>query len=91
MGKKKANPKMVHHLSDMELRKMEAKWTHNASTLALCAFLSVMHDKEGYGAKRLKRVYDNVEKLSQEITEGRLNLKDIRDAMLEEIGVELVL
>ena len=91
MARKKANPKTVHHLSDMELQKMEAKWTHNASTLALCAFLSVMHDKEGYGAKRLKRVYDNVEKLSQEITEGRLDLKDIRDAMLEEIGVELVL
>lgn len=91
MARKKANPKTVHHLSDMELRKMESTWTHNASTLALCAFLSVMHDKEGYGAKRLKRVYDNVEKLSQEITEGRLNLKDIRDAMLEEIGVELIL
>ena len=86
MGKKVKTNKVIP-IKESKLRQLEKKWTDNATSLTLIAFLTVLHDKEGYGRRRLSRVFDNVNKLSEEIAEGRVSLFDLRKVLEEEQGI----
>lgn len=69
------------------MRKLERKWIDRGSVLAMVSFLTVLHDKEGYGAKRLERVFKAWEKLAEEIGEGRVNIFDLKKTLEEEQGI----
>lgn len=56
--------------------------------LAIVIFLSVLLDKFN-GADYIKDVWDACNKLSEEIAEGRVNLHDLMDVMIDEYGIEL--
>ena len=90
MGKKVKTNK-VHQIRDSKLRQLEKKWTDNATSLALISFLTVLHDKEGYGRRRLSRVFRDVNKLSEEVNEGRVSLLDLKKVLEEEQGIVVVL
>lgn len=90
MGKKVKTNK-VHQIRDSKLRQLEKKWTDNATSLALISFLTVLHDKEGYGRRRLARVFRDVNKLSEEVNEGRVSLLDLKKVLEEEQGIVVVL
>ena len=90
MGKKVKTNKVIP-IKESKLRQLEKKWTDNATSLTLIAFLTVLHDKEGYGRRRLSRVFRDVNKLSEEVNEGRVSLLDLKKVLEEEQGIVVVL
>ena len=90
MGKKVKTNKVIP-IKESKLRQLEKKWTDNATSLALISFLTVLHDKEGYGRRRLSRVFRDVNKLSEEVNEGRVSLLDLKKVLEEEQGIVVVL
>ena len=61
----------------------------DAVTQVWAIFFTVMHDKEGYGKKRLKRVWRHVNELSDSITQGYVKISDLQKTLEEEMGVVL--
>ena len=62
---------------------------NDAVTQVWAIFFTVMHDKEGYGKKRLKRVWRHVNELSDSITQGYVKISDLQKTLEEEMGVVL--
>ena len=56
--------------------------------LAIVIFLSVLLDKFN-GADYIKDVWDACNKLSEEIAEGRVNLRELVDVMVDEYNIDL--
>ena len=50
---------------------------------------SVMRDKEGYGTKRLRRLWDEVNYLSESVSSGRVNIRDLAETLRDEAGITL--
>lgn len=86
--KKKINPrKRPASMADVEKSKKDA--TGEAISLSIALFLTVMVDKYGFDADTLKSVWNDINKLSQEVSEGRVNLHDLKQVLIEEYGIEL--
>jgi len=86
--KKKINPrKRPASMADVEKAKKDA--TGEAISLSIALFLTVMVDKYGFDADTLKSVWNDINKLSQEVSEGRVNLHDLKQVLIEEYGIEL--
>ena len=73
---KKINPRRrPASQADVEKAKREAQNT--AINYAWAIFFTVMRDKEGYGKERLRRVWDEVNELSDSIAQGYVNVNDL--------------
>lgn len=85
----KINPrKRPANQADVERAKKEAMSI--ATDYALCIFFTVLRDKEGYGIKRLQRLYSHINTLSQAIEQGYVSLPDLKRTLKEEAGIEFV-
>lgn len=74
-------------MADLERAKKTA--TDEAISLAIALFLTVMVDKFGYDADKLKAVWDEVNNLSQSVSKGYVNLQDLRRVLIDEYGIEI--
>ena len=52
-------------------------------------FLYVMREKEGYGDKRIKRVYDEMNDVVDSINKGYINLNDLEQVLSLEYDLTL--
>ena len=87
MKKKRVNPRRKPATqADVEKAKRQAQ--DIAITSAWAIFFSVLRDKEGYGYKRLRRVWDEVNYLSDSIDKGYVKLDDLVNE-LAEYGITL--
>lgn len=85
---KKTNPRRIPcSLADVERAKRDA--TTEAVRYAWAIIFSVMRDKEGYGVKRLRRLWTEVEDLSDSVSQGYVNAKDLIKTLEDEAGIEL--
>ena len=83
---KKTNPRRrPASQADVEKAKREAQNT--AISYAWAIFFTVMRDKERYGKKRLRRVWDAVNELSDSIAKGYVNIKDLMRVLDEEANI----
>ena len=60
---KKKNPCI--HLKQSDVKNLKNDATNTGIRYAMVIFLYVMREKEGYGDKRLKRLYDEMNYLEQ--------------------------
>lgn len=85
---KKVNPhRRPATQADVSKAKREA--TDNAVRLARSIFFTVLSDKEGYQLEDLKRVWKEIEDLSDSIAKGYCTVKDLRQILREEVGADI--
>lgn len=88
MKKKRVNPyRRPATMADINKAKKDAK--NMAVEIAWSIFFTVLRDKEGYTQADLRRVWDEVEYLSDSITNGYCTIKDLRSILHEEAGIDL--
>lgn len=86
--KKKVNPsRRPASRADVERAKREAQEV--AVKLAWSIFFTVLRDKEGYELDDLRRVWNEVEDLSDSIAGGYCTVADLRDVLKQEIGAAI--
>ena len=56
----------------------------------MAAIFTVLHDKEGFGTKLLKRVLDEFYYLSESLSSGFVNVNDLLRTLLEETKINLM-
>lgn len=86
---KKKNP--VVHLKQSDVKRIKEDATNAGLKHAILLFFTVMRDKEGYGAKRLKRIYDAVEDLADSINKGYVKPKDLEQVLKDEADITIEL
>lgn len=63
-----------------------AEELYNTNRLFRIAICLYMHDKEGYGKIRLKRMIDELENILESWEEGLLTVDDMAQTLLDETG-----
>lgn len=86
--RKKTNPRN-RPASQADIIKAKKQAQTQAMNITWAIFFSVMRDKEGYGKKRLRRIWNEVNELSDSIAKGYVNVKDLMRALDEEAGILL--
>jgi hypothetical protein len=87
--KQRVNPnRRPATVADVQRAKRDAQ--DEAIKMTWSIFFTVMRDKEGYGVKRLQRLWGEVNELSDSIAKGYVNVTDLRKALMEEAGINLV-
>ena len=82
---KKQNKTMQMRQSD--IKRMQKQIVDDATRYSYIVILNVMRDYFGFGPKRLKRVFDAITTLSEEICEGRISFKDLEQVLYDEAGI----
>lgn len=86
--KKRVNPRRRPATqADVERAKQEAQ--DRALKAAWSIFVTLLRDKEGYALNDLRRVWGEVENLSESIAKGYCTIEDLRDALKMEEGIQL--
>ncbi|MBQ0037836.1 MAG: hypothetical protein KBS74_04095 [Clostridiales bacterium] len=62
---------------------------HRGVDTAEAIFLTVLSDKYGWGGDQMSEFYAQAAKLSQEIVEGRINVKDLANVLRDEYQIDL--
>lgn len=89
MGRtKKVNPRRKP-ATQADVNRAKQSATETAITAAWAIFFSALRDKEGFGPKRLHRVWDEVNNISDSIEKGYITVTDLQRALLEEAGIRL--
>ena len=84
MSKKKINPRR-RPISEADVGKIQDRTIH----LAFAIFLTVLFDYHGFSRDQIVDVWHQADKLSKEVTEGRINIHDLVGVLKEEYGVIL--
>lgn len=82
---KKTNPKRIP-VTKADLDKARRIATQEAIEWCWALFFTVMRDKHGYGAVRLKRIWRDIENLSDSVTKGYVDLNDLKHTLKTEVG-----
>lgn len=85
---RKTNPRN-RPASQADIIKAKKQTQTQAMNITWAIFFSVMRDKEGYGKKRLRRVWNGVNELSDSISKGYVNVKDLMKTLADEAGIYL--
>ena len=84
----KINPRRVPvSKADLDRAKKDAR--ELAVDTAIALFLTVLRDKEGYGPKRIRRVWDEVQELSDSVVQGYVSIDDLKAALRDEAGINI--
>lgn len=62
-----------------------------ATAVSYAVFFMVLRDKFGFEQAELRRAWDFTNSYADDITSGRLKLKDLVDTLKEEADIEIVL
>ena len=87
MSNKKKNPVVQMRASDV--KKLKAQCTKDALEASMVIFLTVMHDKEGYGITRLRRLNNKLNDYAEMVSEGYVSIKELKEALLDEMGIKI--
>ena len=84
---KKKNPQII--LKQSDVRRIKEEVTRSATENAFVLFFTVLHDKWGFGRKRLTRVIKQVEALASMVTETphTVTIEQLKKALVEDLGM----
>ena len=84
---KKKNPQII--LKQSDVRRIKEEVTRSATENAFVLFFTVLHDKWGFGRKRLTRVFKQVEALASMVNETphTVTIEQLKKALTEDLGV----
>ena len=86
--KKKVNPRRRPATqADVDKAREEAKTFALDAAIAICA--QANHDVFGFGKKRMKRWWDYVESLSEDVLDGQTTIPEIQEALRDECDIHL--
>ena len=88
MAKKKVNPRK-RPATQADILKAKKEAQNTAINYAWAIFFTVMVDKEGYGKKRLNRIWEEVNDLSDSVAQGYVSINDLLQVLEEEKGIVL--
>lgn len=83
---KKINPRK-RPATQADVAKAKKQATDEAVSLAMTIFLTVLKDKNGFSNEELLDTWKNVENLSESITDGYVNIYDLRTVLREEYEI----
>ncbi len=86
---KKKNP--CRQLRESDIRKIKNEAADAAVRYAVVLFLNVMRDTEGYGVKRLRRVYEAIEYLADSVSRGYVKLQDLEKVLKDEADIHITI
>lgn len=85
---KKVNPRRKPATqADVERAKTDAQ--AEAINIAMAIFFTVLCDKEHADKEIMRRVWDEVNDLSDSISKGYVNVSDLRDVLKREYDIEI--
>lgn len=88
--KAKVNPrKHIFQMTEAELKKELTKAADNGVGLALALCLTVLLDKYGWTGDQIKEIWQHLDKLSEEVKEGRVSAWDLKQVLQDEYNVLL--
>ena len=85
MGKK-TNPRRVP-VTMADLNRAKAQARDEGTEAALVIIFSVLRDKENAENEDLKRVYDEVNDLSDSVIKGYTTIPDLKNVLKQEAGI----
>ena len=85
---KKKNPSVV--LKQSDIKRMKEEITKDAISKAFILFFTVMHDKWGFGQKRLARMLKQIDELSAMVNEKphTVTIEQLKKSLQEDLKVE---
>lgn len=84
MAKKKVNP----HRQPVTMAQVKRE-RNNVINFTMALFLTVMCDKFGFDVEQLKKVWDEVNCLSDSVAKGYVNIFDLMEVLDSEYGIKL--
>lgn len=83
----KTNPRKKP-MSEADAKRAWERGVNDGVTNAMAIILTVLVDKFG-GADHIRDIWAEVNKMSEEIGEGRVSVSDLRYTLLKEYGIEV--
>lgn len=86
--KKKVNPRRIP-VSAADLKRAKNMASDKGVKLAIAIFLTVLCDDFGFSKEQVQYAWKRLNKLSEEIGEGRISTRDLLMVLKDEYGIEL--
>ena len=86
--KMKVNPRRMP-TTEADVRRAKKAAISEAVKTTWAIFFTVLRDKEGMDTEHLCHIWDNVNKLSEEISEGYVSVGDLMKTLQEEAGIAI--
>ncbi len=86
--KKKVNPRR-HTVTQADVNRAKKEAQVNAVKAAWAIMFSVLRDKFGWDVEQLQKMWDEVEDLSDSVTQGYVSVADMMQTLEEEAGIHL--
>lgn len=84
-----AKGQKVHHITDKELRLMKKKWTRQCVHVWEMTSLLALRDGFGFEALDMIKFVEKLMEVNDDVTGGRLTIKDIKGTLEEETGLKI--
>lgn len=83
---KKINPRK-RPATQADIKRAKDQAQNDAVNLAMVIFLTVLADKQGYDKSSIREVWNEVNDLSESITQGYVKFQDLRKVLDEEYDI----
>ena len=91
MSRKRTNPnRVLVTITEADKKRLVANAMTEATESAIAIFFTVMLDKHQYTAEMLQSLWSEVNKLSEEITEGRVKIADLKQVLRDEYEITIM-
>ena len=89
MGKSRKTNPAKQSVTMADVKRAKAQAMHEAMIAAWSIMFTVLRDKEGYDLEGLRRVWAEVDDLSDSIAKGYCTVPDLKHILKQEIGANI--